>query len=274
MSVRAKKAQKAPRSIRYLLSADSKLRKLSLKKFSERLKKATSPSRSARGSKGSGRARTSARAPWTISPQAMGLAAVVILVSAVLITARQPSQRVDPASVGAAPDAHASVESPAAETRSEPRKAGVSRAPAKPAAARTDAAAAPDAKTPPVEPVKAAAVVPTTSTRSVEPAPIAAAVESPARTPARDMTSVTIMGCLERGKGTFRLTETAGEDAPTSRSWKSGFLKKRRASIEVLDPAGTLRLPNYVGQRVAATGVLVDREMQARSVRRTAGTCD
>jgi cytoskeletal protein RodZ len=273
MSVRAKKAQKAPRSIRYLLSADSKLRKLSLKKFSERLKKATSPSRSARGSKGSGRARTSARAPWTISPQAMGLAAVVILVSAVLITARQPSQRVDPASVGAAPDAQASVESPAAETRSEPRKAGVSRAPA-PAAARTDAAAAPAAKTPAVEPVKAAAALPTTTTRTVESAPIAAAVEFPARTPPQDMTSVTIMGCLERGKGTFRLTDTAGEDAPTSRSWKSGFLKKRRASIEVLDPAGTLRLPNYVGQRVAATGVLVDREMQARSVRRTAGTCD
>ena len=42
---------------------------------------------------------------------------------------------------------------------------------------------------------------------------------------------VTVTGCLERTDEGFRMKDTSGADAPKSRSWKSGFLKKgsRRA---------------------------------------------
>jgi hypothetical protein len=84
---------------------------------------------------------------------------------------------------------------------------------------------------------------------------------------------VTITGCLERDDETFRLKDTTGLNAPTSRSWKSGFLKKKSASIEVVDAAHRLKLTDHVGQRVSVTGVLVDREMQVRSLQRVSTTC-
>jgi hypothetical protein len=84
---------------------------------------------------------------------------------------------------------------------------------------------------------------------------------------------VTISGCLERSDETFRLKDTAGADAPKSRSWKSGFLKKGSASIEVVDASHRLKLPDHVGQRVSVTGRLVDREMQVRSLQRIAASC-
>jgi hypothetical protein len=84
---------------------------------------------------------------------------------------------------------------------------------------------------------------------------------------------VTISGCLERSDGTFRLKDTAGADAPKSRSWKSGFLKKSSPSIEVVDAVHRLKLPDHVGQRVSVTGSLVDREMQVRSLQRIAASC-
>jgi hypothetical protein len=84
---------------------------------------------------------------------------------------------------------------------------------------------------------------------------------------------VTITGCLERADETFRLKNTVGVDAPRSRSWKSGFLKKASASIEVVDAAHKLKLSNHVGQRVSVTGSLVDREMQVRSLQRVAASC-
>ena len=84
--------------------------------------------------------------------------------------------------------------------------------------------------------------------------------------------SVTIAGCLENDEGTFRLSDASGADAPTARSWKSGFLKKRPTQIELADAVGTLNLRNHVGRRVAATGTLIDRELRARSVR-LVGAC-
>jgi len=85
---------------------------------------------------------------------------------------------------------------------------------------------------------------------------------------------VTITGCLERDDDTFRLTNTSGAGAPKSRSWKSGFLKKGSASVDVLDPPKKLRLTEHVGERVSLTGVLVDREMQARTLHRLAASCN
>jgi hypothetical protein len=84
---------------------------------------------------------------------------------------------------------------------------------------------------------------------------------------------VTVAGCLERADETFRLKDTQGPDAPKARSWKSGFLKKSPASIELVDPANRLRLTSRVGQRVSVTGTLADGQLQVRSVRRVAGSC-
>ena len=106
-----------------------------------------------------------------------------------------------------------------------------------------------------------------TSTRMPDPEPAAKALEPKA-------SPVTITGCLEAADETFRLRDTSGVDAPKSRSWKSGFLKKGSASIEVVDPANRWQLPNHVGQRVSVTGMLVDREMQVRSLKRVAASCN
>jgi len=84
---------------------------------------------------------------------------------------------------------------------------------------------------------------------------------------------VTITGCLERNDETFRLKDTSGADAPKSRSWKSGFLKKGPKPIDVVDASKRLKLGDHVGQRVSVTGTLVDREMQVRSLKRVAPSC-
>jgi hypothetical protein len=85
---------------------------------------------------------------------------------------------------------------------------------------------------------------------------------------------VTIFGCLERSESTFRLTDTDGVDAPKARSWKTAFLKKGAASIEVVDQGNRLRLASHVGQRLSVTGMLSDRQMQVRSIRRISSTCN
>jgi len=84
---------------------------------------------------------------------------------------------------------------------------------------------------------------------------------------------VTITGCLERSDATFRLKETEGDDVPRSRSWKSGFLKKSPASIQVVDAANRLKLPAHVGQRITVTGTLIDRELRVRSLRTVTASC-
>jgi hypothetical protein len=85
--------------------------------------------------------------------------------------------------------------------------------------------------------------------------------------------AVTVTGCLERTNDAFRLKDTTGADVPKARSWKSGFLKKGSASIDVVDAAHAFRLADFVGRRVSVTGTLVDREMQVRSMRRISPTC-
>lgn len=84
---------------------------------------------------------------------------------------------------------------------------------------------------------------------------------------------VTIVGCLERSDESFRLTDTAGEDAPASRSWKSGFLKKKKARLEVIDSVKRLNLASHVGERVSVTGTLVEKEIHAGSLQRIAASC-
>jgi hypothetical protein len=104
---------------------------------------------------------------------------------------------------------------------------------------------------------------------------VASATESEAASAAAQTqgADVTISGCLEQADQGFRLTDTRGEEAPRSRSWRSGFIRRSAASIEVIDTADRLHLPTYVGQRVSVTGKLVDREMTAGVVRIVAMSC-
>ena len=124
----------------------------------------------------------------------------------------------------------------------------------------------------PTRPAPAAERIATTSGARE---PIAAAtVRKPAQQAAVQQAPVTISGCLEQDDETFRLKNTTGDQAPKARSWKSGFLKKNSASIEVVDASNKVQLPSHVGQRVIVTGMLVDREMQVRSLRRVATSCN
>ena len=126
-------------------------------------------------------------------------------------------------------------------------------------------------KTVAVRPVESATPQPPAG--SIAPQPTAASM-SPVLGPERDRTaSATISGCLENDEGTFRLTDASGANAPTARSWKSGFLKKRPAHIELTDGVGTLNLRSHVGRRVAATGTLSDRVMRVDAVR-VVGACE
>ena len=84
---------------------------------------------------------------------------------------------------------------------------------------------------------------------------------------------VTISGCLEQTDERFRLKDTTGDNAPKGRSWRSGFLRRSASTIDVIDQADRHHLPTYVGQRVSVTGMLVDREMQVRSVSIVAESC-
>jgi hypothetical protein len=92
--------------------------------------------------------------------------------------------------------------------------------------------------------------------------------------PVQKSSPVTITGCLEYAHEMYRLKDTSGVEAAKSRSWKSGFFKKSAASIEIVDGANRLQLPTHVGQRVSVTGLLVDREMQGRTLKRVSAACD
>jgi hypothetical protein len=83
---------------------------------------------------------------------------------------------------------------------------------------------------------------------------------------------VSVTGCLQRADQGFVLKNTEGADAPKSRSWKSGFLKRSSSSVALSD-GGTAHLADHVGQRVSVTGPLADREMHVTSLRRIAASC-
>jgi hypothetical protein len=84
---------------------------------------------------------------------------------------------------------------------------------------------------------------------------------------------VTVTGCLERNGDALRLVDTRGPDVPTARSWKSGFLKRRPADLDVVDASRKLKLQNHVGHRIAVTGRVQDGEIEARSMRHLAASC-
>jgi hypothetical protein len=108
-------------------------------------------------------------------------------------------------------------------------------------------------------------------TTESEPEP---AAPSPPGEPAAAAVPATIAGCLERDENTFWLKNVSGDEAPKSRSWKSGFLRKKSPPVELVDRGGlTNRLASYVGQRIETTGALVDHEMRVKSLR-VLGSCE
>ena len=97
--------------------------------------------------------------------------------------------------------------------------------------------------------------------------------EAAAKATAASSGPVTIFGCLEHSNDTYRLTDTDGVDAPKARSWKTAFLKKGSASVEVVDPGNRAHLSSQVGHRVGVTGTLSDRQLQVRSIRKISSSC-
>jgi hypothetical protein len=240
--VRQKKAKKSSRSIRYLLYADQRLRRISLRRISERLKKAKQRRRSAR-SKNSVGAKKPGRISWAISARAIVLVAICVVAAAALITAREPSPRSAVARAGAPPDeATAYLKNESEAPVDELVEVRSVKLPAKQLASESTSPAG--------------------------------AADSTAQTDVQNAMPVTITGCLELDDETFWLKDTSGVDAPRSRSWRSGFLKKRPSRIALIDAPNTLRLPGHVGERVTATGTLTNREMRAHSLRRVAASCN
>lgn len=258
--MRVNKTRKPARSIRYLLSADAKLRKLSLKKIAERATKAKPAARSSRRT-GSSPGKKVTKVSWAPGSWILVVGAISIA-AATLLTARQPMQRPDAAGMDAEPGTSAPLETPTTAAPGE-RKA----------LPLVERKAAPPTKVP----VSAVAAKPRPAdvpVRAVRVPASAAAVESTAASDDRGEAPVTITGCLEFDRGTLSLKEVSGDDAPKSRSWRSGFLKKRPSAIQLVDPPQMLRLRDHVGQRMAVTGTLVKREMRPQSARRLAPSCN
>ena len=221
--------------------------------------------------------------------QLIALAAVCIVIASVLVTTRRWSQPV----VARASDLQPHVDTQVLDVA---LAAPIDQKEASAAAPRAAADQATIAKRPIGRAAPAANAVseqPPTGTSGTEAAAHVDAAESPATTPAvarptdthatgsrvetegEEQAPVTISGCVEAdvSERAFRLTDTDGADAPKSRSWKSGFLRKRPAAVALIDANNALRLRSYVGKRIAATGLLMNREMQVRSLLPAGASC-
>jgi hypothetical protein len=109
---------------------------------------------------------------------------------------------------------------------------------------------------------------------SYEPLAVAVASKKPSSTDAKPAADSTYVGCL-RSEGDGQklvLTEVGGKDVPQSRNWKTMFVTKKSAKLEVR-PAGTLALRQHVGQTVQVRGSRVDGRIAARSVKVVGTTC-
>jgi hypothetical protein len=105
------------------------------------------------------------------------------------------------------------------------------------------------------------------------------AVATPAQTSVANGVAeapVTITGCLEVSvdQDDFRLTDTEGADAPRSRSWRTGFLKKRSTPIALVDAPDRIALQTHVGRRVSATGLLTSHDLKVSALRVVGPSCN
>jgi len=274
--VPAKKTRKSADGARYLLSADRKFRRLSLKKISARVKSARSKTRARSAAKAAAPSEPLMPAMHNSehgnAPVALVLGGAVLFAVFVGVLWSSPAPvnatehavlAADVASVPAVhaePPAAAPVVSPVVATpaavNASPAPAAVTPAP-KPAVVQTEV----------VKPRTEIVPLPVVARSS---APVEAQPEVVAASAAVD--TVTISGCFDYDGKSAWLKDTSGVDAPKSRSWKSGFLKKRSPRIALVD--GPTNASAYDGHQVSVTGVLVDREMHVSSLKSIAGNCE
>jgi hypothetical protein len=184
----------------------------------------------------------------------------ICLISAASFAACRPSQSLDAAVTAAEPlKLEAQQPAPAPAAAAAAAKVTVKKAVANTGAkspAVSNAVASPDA-TPASTPVMESRAV--AANQQDDDAPIAA----------------TITGCLVvRDDGMFQLKDNDGEHAPKARSWKSGFIKKGSATVDVFDAGNRLQLMSHINYRVSVSGTLSDRELRARSLSATSAHCD
>jgi hypothetical protein len=220
-----------------------------------------------------------------------------VVLGAIALTA-YPSLRVVPVVRNAPPEALAQPVHDAA-ARTEPRRVSLA---APVAAVAPDHVAQAIVEKPKETPVRSTIVWPPASLRSSppdslrsSPPAVAAAtgagpvssetdvlgrtIESPAPTPTTTPDAVspaiTMSGCLEAtvDGDQFRLTDVDGTDAPKARSWRSGFLKKRSAPVDLVELSDPVGLRKYVGRRMVATGQLSGRELRVRSLQAAGPSC-
>jgi hypothetical protein len=277
--VPAKKSRRSAEEVRYLLSGDRKLRRLSLKKISERVKKARRKAKGATGPKAAtpdvSESNTTHHQPSSSNAAAIafGVTGLVLLAALVALWWPAPSTADEQAA-----DQNRSAEVLTADVASAPLVTAKKVAP--PAAVPVRAATpttAPALMSVPAAPAKARAAetagarAETPSAPASVPAHASAPVVHPAAA-VEPVDTVTISGCLEYDGKSAWLKDTSGADAPKTRNWKSGFLRKRSPRIALVDAAGSAS--SYDGRRVSVTGVLVDREMRVNSLKPAAGDCD
>jgi hypothetical protein len=208
------------------------------------------------------------------------LAVACIVAAGILIAARQPALQTETPALELQPQDAAVIQpapvaTPVTTAAPAPRRQARNAAAPTPRVTTTVRVNAVPAKTSePASGSNAPAIESTPKAAIVEAAATTPRAEAASRAPAQAASAVTVTGCLERDDDKFQLKDTSGENAPRSRSWRSGFLRKGSASIDVTDAANRLRLPSHVGHRVSLTGMLVDREMQARSLQMLAANCD
>jgi len=267
--VRTKKAKRA--SVRYLLSGDRSLRRLTLRRLPS-IRARTDSSRKTGRSKPIPSAQTTRRAS-SFAPRMLLFAAVFLTAGGALMAAKMMIEPTRPEVSSAAPVRQTTVSTPILE-----QSPAVVR-PA-PAAVSPDPAPKPRAVPPPAsERVESA---PRSAKRSEDSLPIVtaesnvAAVTAPstAAVEADQPPPVTIVGCLEGNGDTFWLKNASGEGVPTARSWKTGFLKKHTPSMALVDTTQRLNLQGHVGQRVAVTGAVTDRAMRTHSLSLVASSCN
>lgn len=271
MAVPVKKSKKPAPPVKYLLSGDRKLQRLSLKKISDPAK--TKPrARTTRGKPATHEKPGSSTPPKPIAGRLVVVGAVCLFAAAALLAASKPSPSpLRGSDAAGAPQEVQPLLQPARLTASADTNTTATAGPKRPS---TSAAARPTPTSFSIERTSASAPAKTTRTAkaatSSSAAPTTPVSESTA--PVKSPAGLTVEGCLESDGATYRLKNTTGLDAPKARTWRTGFLMKRSSTIGLVDATGRLRLQDHIGRRVAATGTVVDREMQATTLREV-GSC-
>jgi len=227
----------------------------------------------------------------TLRPQLIGLAIVALVVAVTLALPHRPSPV-----AAATPDTRVAPLTETSDVTPVPEIAPVSEATAVPVAAAAVVAprtiANSSAKPAVLKPAKvriaesaspreavtaidralshedSTTTLAASETINAEPAVVPEAAAAPG--------TVTITGCLEVSvnEDRFRLTDTDGLEAPKSRSWRTGFLKKQSTAVALVEPPDPHSLRTQIGQRVAATGVLTSHDLRVTSLRATGARCD